>query len=255
MKVCNVYGSYVISLIIPIFFLVENEKFKFDKSTAYKYEYSVHFKTSFQGTDENSSEYYVYGIAELHFPSQCQGVLKLSEVKLRDTAVAIEEDSNEADEVPYYDYDEVNKLHPKSSKFSEALEEYELRFLEFIKAKIFTLTNCNLLLRFAFHDGLIQEVCPNSDDPVWAINIKRGVLSSFQNTMMRFDIDHNTTESDVSGKCDVSYKLLGTSGTKLLIQKDKDISSCKNRYKYNSFIQKTSYEFRKVRFDKYRRTI
>lgn len=72
------------------------------------------------------SEYYVYGVAELHFPSQCQGVLKLSEVKLRDTP-AVEEDANETDDVPYYDYEELNNLHPHSSKFSEALEAHELR--------------------------------------------------------------------------------------------------------------------------------
>lgn len=80
------------------------------------------------------------------------------------------------------------------------------------------------------------------------INLKRGMLSSFQNSMFRFDIDHNATEIDVSGQCEVSYKLLGSEGTDLIIQKDKDMSTCKNRYKYHSIMQKVPYQFRKVNF-------
>lgn len=64
--------------------------------------------------------------------------------------------------------------------------------------------------------------------------------------MKRFDIDFNTTETDVSGTCDVVYTLDGGSGTSLLIIKTKNIISCTNRYKTNSVLQTTPYEFRKV---------
>ena len=47
-------------------------------------------------------------------------------------------------------------------------------------------------LKFAFHDGHISHVCPQESDPVWSVNIKRGVLSSLQNTMPRFDLSHET---------------------------------------------------------------
>lgn len=103
-----------------------------------------------------------------------------------------------------------------------------------------------VLFRFAFHDGIIQEVCPNPEEQIWVLNLKRGVLSTLQNTMIRFDIDHKSVETDISGDCEVSYKLMGSESTSLIIQKVKDISSCKQRYKFNSIVQTTPYEFRKV---------
>lgn len=63
--------------------------------------------------------------------------------------------------------------------------------------------------------------------------------------MQRFDIDFRTTESDISGTCDVNYVLAGTEKTSLIIRKSKDISSCVNRYKTHSFLQTTPYDFRK----------
>lgn len=37
-------------------------------------------------------------------------------------------------------------------------------------------------LHFSFQDGTVDELCPG-DDPAWVLNIKRGILSAFQNTM------------------------------------------------------------------------
>lgn len=89
-------------------------------------------------------------------------------------------------------------------------------------------------------------MCPSDEDSSWVLNFKRGILSAIQNTMGRFDVDFNSTETDISGTCDVAYTLNGAAGTSLLIHKIKDISSCVNRYKTNSILQTESYEFRKV---------
>lgn len=121
-----------------------------------------------------------------------------------------------------------NVLHPRSSFFSKEIEEMEIRF--------------------DFQDGLIQEICPGSDESVWATNFKRGILSSFQNTMFRFDLDHKSVETDVSGKCEASYRFMGSSNTSILIMKSKDISSCQNRNKFKSIVQATPYDFRRVGF-------
>lgn len=83
------------------------------------------------------------------------------------------------------------------------------------------------------------------DEPNWVINLKRGILSAFQNSMKRFDIDFKSTETDISGTCDVQYVVQGAQGTSFLVKKDKDISSCINRYKTNSVLQTTPYDFRK----------
>lgn len=103
-----------------------------------------------------------------------------------------------------------------------------------------------IFFRFAFHDGVIGELCPDEAEENWVINFKRGILSSLQNTMQRFDVDFNNTESDISGTCDVSYSLAGAVGTSLMIEKRKNIESCINRYKTNSILQTTPYDFRKV---------
>lgn len=119
-----------------------------------------------------------------------------------------------------------NVIHPRSSDFSKEIEDLELRF--------------------DFHDGLIQEICPSSDEPAWVTNFKRGILSAFQNTMFRFDLDHKSIETDVSGKCEVSYRFMGSLNTSILITKTKDISSCQTRNKFKSIVQTTPYAFRRV---------
>ena len=49
-------------------------------------------------------------------------------------------------------------------------------------------------LSFSFHDGHISHICPSEQDPAWGVNLKRGILSAFQNTMPRFDIGHHNRE-------------------------------------------------------------
>jgi hypothetical protein len=49
-------------------------------------------------------------------------------------------------------------------------------------------------LSFTFHDGVVPNICPSVDEPVWSVNIKRGILSSFQNTMPRFDLNHESLD-------------------------------------------------------------
>lgn len=78
------------------------------------------------------------------------------------------------------------------------------------------------------------------------MNFKKGILSTIQNSMARFDIDHNSSETDVTGKCDVAYRLTGANGTNLLLEKTKDIKSCTKRYKTNSILQTVPYDFRQV---------
>lgn len=58
---------------------------------------------------------------------------------------------------------------PQSSEFSSALTKTPLRF--------------------GFDDGRVSEVCGSSQEESWVTNFKRGVLSTFQNTMTKFDED------------------------------------------------------------------
>lgn len=210
---------------------VESEKFRFKDDTLYKYVYTSSVQTLFEGAESNVSELFVSANVEIMFPTKCQGTLKLSGVKLSNNngkAEVVEEDKNNE----YEDYDDEESkasdstLHSQSRSFSDDIERYDVRF--------------------SFQDGFMQEICPNKHEQTWVTNFKRGILSSFQNTMFRFDLDHTSIETDVSGKCEVAYTLSGAEGTSLVIKKVKDIASCKHRYRFNSFIQTTPYEFRRV---------
>uniref|UniRef100_A0A914V7X7 G-protein coupled receptors family 1 profile domain-containing protein n=1 Tax=Plectus sambesii TaxID=2011161 RepID=A0A914V7X7_9BILA len=40
-----------------------------------------------------------------------------------------------------------------------------------------------LPLRFSFEDGMVSNVCPQADEETWSLNIKRAILSTFQNAL------------------------------------------------------------------------
>ncbi|XP_062707026.1 vitellogenin-like [Aedes albopictus] len=201
-----------------------NNKFRYQQYRLYKYDYSMYVKTHFSGSGENSSELHLIAAVEIDFPKPCQGLLKLHSIEVRDRPLPVVEEQDFEYGADYVEPPPEVELHPKSDVISEELMRFELKF--------------------AFHDGVVGEICHEEEEPVWTLNLKRGILSSFQNSMPRFDIDYHTTETDVSGVCDVSYTMSGSKGTSLTIRKTKDIASCKRRYKTNSLIQTVPYEFR-----------
>lgn len=56
------------------------------------------------------------------------------------------------------------------------------------------MSSLNINFRFSFADGAIEEICPHLEESSWALNIKRGFLSAYQNTMRRLDLEHNGQE-------------------------------------------------------------
>jgi hypothetical protein len=52
-------------------------------------------------------------------------------------------------------------------------------------------------LRFSFVDGVISDVCPSDDDSTWSINVKRGFLSAFQNSMDSLGQDQTVMEASL----------------------------------------------------------
>lgn len=223
---------------------LNDEKFHYQQNTVYKYLYESSVKTHFDGTDNNDppSELHISAHVELTFPTKCQGQLKITSAQLKhhnitvlqsessssiaDYEYEVEEEKNEQENFVDPDEQQKNILHNRSYSFARDIEKMNIVF--------------------EFRDGLIEEICPGDAEQVWVTNFKRGIISAFQNTMTRFDLDHKATEIDVSGKCDVSYEFVGAVGTSIMINKTKDISSCQNRNKFKSIIQTTPYEFRKV---------
>ncbi|XP_053673666.1 uncharacterized protein LOC128723926 [Anopheles nili] len=205
-----------------------NTKFRYNVGSLYKFDYSMYVKTALVGSGDNSSELHISSVAEVDFYAPCQALLKLYSIEVRERAAVQPADDTSgfdyADDYNAPDLSDTNEVHPKSEVIAEELMRFDLRF--------------------AFHDGTIGEICHEESEPVWTLNLKRGVLSALQNTMPRFDIDFETTETDVSGICDVKYTMSDRNGTSLVFRKTKNIVTCKRRYKTTSLIQTVPYDFR-----------
>lgn len=122
-------------------------------------------------------------------------------------------------------------------------------------------------LPFTFQDGQVPHICPAPEDPVWSVNIKRGILSTIQNLMPRFDLDYESLrevvtpkllfddcvigcrynvvsfQTDVSGTCRVNYAFLGAVQNAINVLKTRDLASCSNRYGKFHFLTGTPYHF------------
>ena len=64
-------------------------------------------------------------------------------------------------------------------------------------------------VHFSYQDGRVVALCAEEEDPEWVLNIKRGVLSAFQNSMDHFNADHVVSEvrfhSLTWGSCGGNY--------------------------------------------------
>ncbi|CAH0598289.1 unnamed protein product [Chrysodeixis includens] len=180
-----------------------SEKFKYLLDVIYHYEYKVNVETYFAGSSNNRSTLDIRSIAKVQFISPCEGFLQLTDVTL------VDQDENYPVE--------------RAEKFIHALSLFDLRF--------------------AFHDGIISEICPEAEEPDWVLNFKRAILALLQNSMKRFDINFKGVEQDIHGTCSVDYAVRGQENTSLILVKTRDLSQCRNRYKYMSILQTVRYDF------------
>ena len=65
----------------------------------------------------------------------------------------------------------------KSTQLTDVTLEGSSRTTEFASA----LTKN--VLKFGLQDGEVTEVCGQIEEPTWVINFKKGLLSTFQNSM------------------------------------------------------------------------
>ncbi|XP_077295548.1 apolipoprotein lipid transfer particle [Arctopsyche grandis] len=179
------------------------DKFKYSKYISYHYNYSVTINTVFEGSSENRSTLNVDASVVLEFITECEALLKINSVRMKDQ--------------------DEDFLQEREGAFANKLSEHSLRF--------------------AFHNGMITEICPQEKEEDWALNFKRGVLSLFQNSMSRFDMDFNGIERDIHGSCNTDYRMEGQQNTSLIILKKKDLTECIDRYKYLSILQTVRYNF------------
>jgi len=60
-------------------------------------------------------------------------------------------------------------------------------------------------IRFAFQDGAIEQICSHPDDPVWVLNVKRGIISLFQNMAHKATSSKNHIEEVKSALAFCNY--------------------------------------------------
>ncbi|XP_046688676.1 vitellogenin-like [Homalodisca vitripennis] len=84
-------------------------------------------------------------------------------------------------------------------------------------------------LRFSYQDGRVEQLCPAAEEAVWALNLKRGLLSAFQNSMADLSRDAHLYERDVSGSCETTYSVKSSMWSDIKVLKNKDLQSCSGR--------------------------
>lgn len=158
--------------ILKNFFIVfPDRKFRYLEGVFYQYKYRMDVSI-YLGQNlwyKNQSRLFMDATLTLHFMTPCEGSIQLRNVSIS---------------------------HDRGSYQSEFPDRAGAEFKNSLE---------NHYLRFAFDDGIIQEVCPTDTDEIWALNIRRGILSMFQNSMFRFDVDRRLDELDVNGKCIVHF--------------------------------------------------
>uniref|UniRef100_A0A914RS96 Vitellogenin domain-containing protein n=1 Tax=Parascaris equorum TaxID=6256 RepID=A0A914RS96_PAREQ len=68
-------------------------------------------------------------------------------------------------------------------------------------------------------DGEVVGVCPSDGDPVWSVNLKRAILSTFQS------LHESDWETDVIGECPVERENR-RNGPTLMLKTTKDVDAC-----------------------------
>lgn len=189
------------------------KKFKYQEDIYYVYTYSVDVSTnlgyqqsSSSRQPQNESSLHIDTTLYVYFSSPCEGTLKILNASIS------------------HDRNTYNAEFPDraGSEFNAKLERFALRF--------------------TFDDGLIHELCPDRQEPVWVLNLKKGILSMLQNSMRRFDVDYQGEEVDVYGACETEYRLYEAKKTSLIVKKSKNLADCRSGPRYFSVIQSNAYK-------------
>ncbi|XP_061456403.1 uncharacterized protein LOC133372116 [Rhineura floridana] len=101
-------------------------------------------------------------------------------------------------------FESKEKLYKENGNLREVLEQHPLWF--------------------CFHNGKILKIFPQESETTWALNIKRGILSTLQ-TSLEAAPNSSMEEVDVLGKCPTNYQRKGP-----LLLKTKDLNLCSHRF-------------------------
>ncbi|XP_063426893.1 apolipophorins-like [Mytilus trossulus] len=184
----------------------ESKKFGYETGKTYDYDYTSKVSTTIQGASEDKAGIDMAAKVHIEVQSKCDLVLKVSDVVLTESDPKSPNTRRNAD---------------VTGEFKKSLEQNPLMF--------------------SFQDGRVDELCPSNDEQTWALNIKRAIISAFQNSMDDFSQEQKTKEMDVTGSCDVNYSLASNGWYTMTIKKTKDTLGCVDRHGYKTAMQGTPY--------------
>ncbi|KAK2725008.1 uncharacterized protein LOC136033229 isoform X1 [Artemia franciscana] len=165
----------------------EPSKVKYEPGTVYNYDYVADSITSLQGVNDGSSQLRITANVEIQVETECELILRVK------NSILLELNSGYL--VP----------SPSSNEFDKLLGEHPLRF--------------------SYQDGVIESICAAPELP-WILNVKRGILSSLQNSMTDFTSSQTVLEADVTGYCETNYTKISSS----TIRKTKNLLGCSGRH-------------------------
>ncbi|XP_076451754.1 uncharacterized protein LOC143287554 isoform X2 [Babylonia areolata] len=163
--------------------------FRYEADRVYDYSYKVEVATHMATSPQHAVRLLVEAVVNVHVLGTCDMLLKFREVRIMES-----------------DPEKGLRKADNSKHFRQELEKEALRF--------------------AFQDGRISDICPSDVDSTWALNVKRGFLSAFQNNMEDFNTDQTVDETDVLGTCLTVYHTSGTGWFSNTIKKSRDLANC-----------------------------
>ncbi|GFS01680.1 apolipophorin [Elysia marginata] len=179
-------------------------KLTYAPGTTYVYDYRVDYSTSMSGASEDSAKLTLTTTAELEVLGPCEMALSLRDTRLfhSDAMGGLKAADNE-------------------ESFRRGMEASPLRF--------------------SYQDGAVEHICTATREEPWVMNVKKGVLSAFQNNMDDLSKDQNVTETDVTGTCKTEYTSVSNGYYSDSVRKTKDILTCTDRHDYRTILQMVPY--------------
>ncbi|XP_070194611.1 uncharacterized protein [Littorina saxatilis] len=185
-----------------------SSKFQYRPGQTYTYDYTIQTDTSMDSASQEKAVLVISAQADIEVIDQCDFVLVMNNVRIDESSP-----SRDGRLLP----------SPRAAELRRVLEAAPLRF--------------------AFQDGVVQELCPDPQDDPWALNIKRGLLSALQNSMDSLQGEQTVEEVDVTGKCPTKYEVTGAGywGNQN-IKRTKDLMACTDRHGYSGSLQAAKYQ-------------
>ncbi|XP_060075290.1 apolipophorins-like [Ylistrum balloti] len=183
----------------------ETYKFGYRPGITYEYDYKVKTSTGLQGTLDGSSALEVTATVLVEALSKCNFILKVENTQL-------------------YEIDlrsDIKRKSEGSKRFKDDLEQHELKF--------------------SFQNGIIDRICASPNESIWVLNVKRGILSVFQNSMENFNQDKTLKESDVTGTCNTEYTVISSQQSGYVVKKTKNLLKCSGRHEIRTAMHGVPY--------------